>query len=222
MSIIGEGAGGDARTISLIHFCRIVLAVLTIPLVMRAIYGPVGSSVLDRLHLGADLHLTDVALLTAAAVVGALGGKALRLPGASISGPMFLSAILHATGITAAVPPSWLIFAAQLVIGASLGARFAGITPRALGRIVLAATSGMAVILSITLMLSLALEPFVQEELTALVLAYAPGGFAEMSLIALSLNIGTAFVAAHHMARIVLAVMLMPVIWRRTGGAKAA
>ncbi len=215
MAVIGEDSGGDPRTISLVHFCRIVLAVLIIPFVMRMIYGPVGSSVLGTLHLGEHAGIGDLVLLGAAAAVGAIGGHYLRLPGAVIAGPMLVSAAIHVSGVTHAVPPNWLVFMAQFVIGAALGARFAGITLRQLGHIVVASVCGVATILAIGGCLALSLAPFVPEHLTALILAYAPGGFAEMSLVALSLQMGVAFVAAHHMVRIILAVTLMPALWRR-------
>ena len=44
------------------------------------------------------------------------------------------------------------------------------------------------------------------EPLAAAFLAFAPGGLAEMSLIALSLNMSVIYVTAHHVLRIVLAV----------------
>jgi uncharacterized membrane protein AbrB (regulator of aidB expression) len=70
--------------------------------------------------------------------------------------------------------------------------------------------------LTVTMAVSLGLyhSGLVDESLTALVLAYAPGGVTEMSLIALTLNAGVAFVATHHIARIFIAVGLMPLIWR--------
>ena len=48
-------------------------------------------------------------------------------------------------------------------------------------------------------------------------MAYAPGGLAEMSLIALVLSIETAFVATHHMLRIMLIVVLAPIAFKRLG-----
>ena len=54
----------------------------------------------------------------------------------------------------------------------------------------------------------------VDESLTALILAYSPGGVAEMSLIALSLQISVAFVTVHHMLRIFIAVLLPPLAYR--------
>ena len=44
------------------------------------------------------------------------------------------------------------------------------------------------------------------EPLAAAFLAFAPGGLAEMSLVALSLNMSVIYVTAHHVLRIVLAV----------------
>jgi uncharacterized protein len=40
-----------------------------------------------------------------------------------------------------------------------------------------------------------------------LLLAYSPGGLAEMSLIALSLGIEVAFVAAHHVIRVLIVMI---------------
>ena len=51
-----------------------------------------------------------------------------------------------------------------------------------------------------------ALHALVGEPVAAVFLAFAPGGLAEMSLIALSLNLSAIYVTAHHVARIVLAV----------------
>ena len=46
----------------------------------------------------------------------------------------------------------------------------------------------------------------------AILLAYAPGGFAEMNLIALSLGIEVAFVSTHHVCRLILVVTLAAIL----------
>jgi uncharacterized membrane protein AbrB (regulator of aidB expression) len=45
-------------------------------------------------------------------------------------------------------------------------------------------------------------------------LSYSPGGFAEMSLIALALGIEAPFVAVHHMGRIFVVVIMASVLGR--------
>jgi uncharacterized protein len=46
------------------------------------------------------------------------------------------------------------------------------------------------------------------------VLSYAPGGFAEMSLIGLALGIEVAMVATHHLFRLFLIVLTSPFVSR--------
>jgi uncharacterized protein len=48
----------------------------------------------------------------------------------------------------------------------------------------------------------------------ATVLSYAPGGFAEMSLIGLALGVEVAMVATHHLFRLFLIILTSPFISR--------
>ena len=49
-------------------------------------------------------------------------------------------------------------------------------------------------------------------ELIALLLAYAPGGVAEMSLIAFAIDADSGFVAVHHIVRIVFVMISVPLL----------
>jgi uncharacterized protein len=62
--------------------------------------------------------------------------------------------------------------------------------------------------LGLAFMFAEGLHLLVGEPVAAVFLAFAPGGLAEMSLIALSLQMSAIYVTAHHVARIVLAVGL--------------
>ena len=54
--------------------------------------------------------------------------------------------------------------------------------------------------------LALALAGPVGEPVTAVILAFAPGGISEMSLVALSLQLSMVYVTLHHLLRILLTV----------------
>ncbi len=48
----------------------------------------------------------------------------------------------------------------------------------------------------------------------ALMLAFSPGGLAEMSLIAIAIGADAAFVATHHVVRIFLIVVIAPLAFK--------
>jgi membrane AbrB-like protein len=215
MVIVGGAMGGDDRTISLTHASRILLVVFTIPLWYR-LSGAV-PAVSPATGVGLlDLPWREVAILSACAVAGALGARALRIPASFLVGPMVLSAIVHVSGITTSKPPDPLVAFAQIAIGAAIGGRFSGMALGHMAKIAGHAVISAIVMLSLTVAFSLALSRATGYPLPALVLAFAPGGLAEMSLIALALSVDAAFVASHHIARIVMVVTLAPAFFRAT------
>ena len=95
-----------------------------------------------------------------------------------------------------------------------MGARFAGLSFRDLGRIIWLGGIATTILLIITVIFALILTSTAGFPFASLILAYSPGGLTEMSLIALTLNIDTAFVATHHIARIGIVVIIIPIIFR--------
>jgi uncharacterized membrane protein AbrB (regulator of aidB expression) len=106
------------------------------------------------------------------------------------------------------VPPAWLVGVTQVVVGCGLGARFAGIERAMLVRAARLAVVNAVVAMTIAFGFSWALTPLVGQPMTAVFLAFAPGGLAEMSLIALSLEISVVYVTVHRVARIVMSVLI--------------
>ncbi len=217
MVFIGSQLGGDERRMSLIHSVRILITVLLIPLWFRLFQGYVPGPI-QGLGVLADLGLQDGAILTACAVVGFVLGHKLRLPAAPLIGPMILSAAVHLAGITRASPPAEIVNVAQIVIGAGIGARFVGFDVRLVFGTMMLGAGVTAAMLALAVGAALALERLTGLPFPTLILAFAPGGLAEMTLISLALGIDTAFVSVHHFARMVFLVMLAPVAFRATQG----
>ena len=79
-----------------------------------------------------------------------------------------------------------------------------------------------ALMLICTVAFALVLAPLTGMRSTPLILAFAPGGLAEVSLIAISLGVETAFVATHHVARIAMIVIGVPIVFRAKRRLRAA
>ncbi len=207
---LGEEAGGDPRLLTVLQFLRLILTIIFVPLIFTVLTGgAVGSASGVTLPAAAvPLTLPEIAVLLAAGALGFATARTLHFPAAIMTGPILFSAIAHATGIVHGVPPAWLVGLTQIVIGCGLGARFAGAERRMLVRALGLATANSILSLLVAFAFALVLSPLVAEPAPAVFLAFAPGGLAEMSLIALSLQMSVVFVTLHHVARIVLSVMI--------------
>jgi hypothetical protein len=215
MVIVGRELGGDDRLIALVHGARVLMVVMAIPFGFMIFldYSPSARPPLGGALL--DLPWREALILGACAVVGALAGRALRFPAAFVTGPMLLSAAVHLAGWSAAKPPALLVALAQVVIGSGVGARFAGVKLYTILRVLLLSLGSTAVMVSLTLLFAVLLRNTADTSIQAVILAYAPGGLAEMSLVALALAIDSAFVASHHVLRIMMIVIVAPTIFRR-------
>lgn len=213
MVMLGEARGGDPRTIALIHSARILLIVLTLPFAIEW----VGGVDIVRSRAGPSVWeapWTTEALLAATALGGAVLGRLLRLRPAFLLGPMIASATVHALGLTDFMPPVEIVNGAQLVLGAVIGCSFVGAGPRAIRRVLLVSLGSTIILLAATVLFAAAVSRASSYGVLPLILAYSPGGLAEMSLIALSLQIEVAFVAAHHIARVLLVALGADLVFR--------
>ncbi len=214
MAAVGGALGGDDRVISLVHAVRILLVVASIPVWYRITGAYVPAKVMDVSARLADLRGIDAAVLAGCAVAGLALGRAIRLPAFWLTGPMLLSAALHVAGLSQVRPPIELVYLAQLVTGSAMGSRFVGTKARHLLLPVTASVTGTAAMLAGAFACARILAVATGLSPDAMLLSFAPGGLAEMSLVALALGVDVAFVSTHHFVRVVLVVMLVPLIQR--------
>jgi len=206
MVTLGAERGGDERMISLIHAARIFLVVLCLPFVIQLITGHEiarGSS--NYVPLVA-VEPVDLVWFLAAIVGGAGVGVLLRLPARFLLAPMLVSAALHMLGFSDFVLPSAALAAAQIVIGSTVGCRFVNTAPGLILKVLGLSLGSTVLLLSVSLGFALVVSKLTGDQFVGTVLAYSPGGVAEMSLIALSLGIEVPFVVFHHIIRVLLVV----------------
>ncbi|WP_434618022.1 AbrB family transcriptional regulator [Tabrizicola sp. M-4] len=207
---MGEEAGGDVRLMTVLQFLRLILTIVFVPLIFMVLTGGAVGSASGAALPAASVPLTvqEVAVLLAAGALGVLVGRALRFPAAIMTGPVLFSAVAHAAGLVHGVPPAWLVGVTQVVVGCGLGVRFAGAERAMLWRAGRLAVVNAIVALGLAYGFAVLLAPWVGEPAAAVFLAFAPGGLAEMSLIALSLQMSVVYVTVHHVARIVVSVLM--------------
>jgi len=220
MVLFGKEAGADVRALSLIHATRVAVIVTVVPLILTKGFGvsldaPVGAP-------AADLPVGELLLMVAAALIGWKGGERIGLFGASIIGPMVVTATLSLTGFLHVRPPAEAILAAQFFIGVPIGVGYVGVTLYELRRDVAA---GVVFVLMLAALAALFTEIVVLFGLAPAVdgfLAFAPGGQADMTIFALIVGADLGYVIVHHLTRVFLVITGAPIAARivrlRRGG----
>ncbi|MBX2830854.1 MAG: AbrB family transcriptional regulator [Rhodospirillales bacterium] len=216
MVVLGAAAGGNEQEIALTQGLRVLLLVMSAPLIVLMMTGVVANGHGDS-H---DLQMTlNEGLLTAgSAIMTVLAFRKLGIPAAYMTGAMAASMVLHVTGIVEGNLPDWLLAGSLLILGSAIGSRFSGVKLSVLGRLAGYSILATFVVLAFTGIVAWFVSQWLDLDFIAVLLAFAPGGVAEMSLIALALNVEPSFVAFHHIVRIFEIVLLAPILakWFRT------
>ena len=206
MVAIGEDSGADLRRLSIVHSTRIMVIVFFVPLWIQFSGSADLNTALPVAAGFGAIDLKEALILIVCGIGGYLVAKRIGISGAAIIGPMLANGAVHMLGLAEARVPVGLVNAAQLVIGVHIGCQFAGVTAREL-----VSTVSIAFGYSIVLMFGAAFFTILVVWATgidqnAVALAYAPGGQPEMNLIALVLNFDPAYVALHHLTRVMVIV----------------
>lgn len=212
MLVFGEEAGGDVRALSLIHATRVLVIVVALPFILKG-YWNVDLSNPPGVP-AASLPSSQLMLMVFAGLAGWQIAKAVGLFGASILGPMILAGILALTGILEHRPPAEAIWTAQFFIGMTVGTKYAGVTGAEVRRDVLAALGFCIILLVLAAIFVEFVHLFSLAPPMEALLAFAPGGQAEMTVLALIAGADLAFVIAHHVLRIVVVIIGAPVAAR--------
>ncbi|PTX54402.1 hypothetical protein C8N43_3216 [Litoreibacter ponti] len=212
MIAFGEEAGANVRALSLIHATRVLVIVVSLPFLMRGVWQadltrPPGEA-------AASLPLWELAVMAVCAIAGWRIAKRVGLFGASILGPLILAAIVTLSGGLHHRPPAEAIWAAQFFIGMGIGCKYAGITWGEVRRDLAAGLGFCVILILLTLVFveaiySLELAPGMEA-----LLSFAPGGQAELTVLALVVGADVAFVVAHHVLRIFVVILGAPLAAR--------
>lgn len=213
VTLMAADSKADLRIVGLTHAVRILILLLAIPPVLNWVgHVSVQARPMDLASWLFFPALDDIVLLSGAGVVGMMLARVLRFPNPLLFGPALLSGALHVSGATEATIPPVIVAMAQIIIGTSVGVRFSGTRLASIGRNMLLAAIQAAVLLVIAILAAWGVHAVTGFSQAAALLAYMPGGAPELSLVALSLGIDPAFVTSHHLLRITVLILLLPMM----------
>lgn len=212
MVIFGAEAGGDARALSLIHATRVLIIITVAPVVLTQGFGVTLSNPMGE--PANTIPLRELLIMAAAALIGWKVGERVGLFGASILGPMIATTALSVTGLIHHRPPAEAIMVAQFFIGMGIGAGYVGVTIRELRRVVMAAVIFVILLAGLAAAFTEVIVHFGLAPAVDGFLAFAPGGQAEMTVLAIVVGADLGYVIVHHLTRVLLVITGAPIAAR--------
>ena len=127
-------------------------------------------------------------------------------------GPMIIIGVLRLNGWIESDMPDSLVAVAQVFIGISIAIRFNGIRVQKILPDLIHGTVSSLIMIALAVLFAILTAQFVNSSAQSLILAFTPGGFAEMALIGFGLGIEISFVISHQLVRFIFIVLIIPVI----------
>ena len=217
MGIAAAGVG-DPRQITIIQVIRIMMLTICVPI--GALFLPVG----DAAPLAGAEWISVPALLAVTACCAATGYLFIRLrvPAAYALGAMAASMTARFAGFFDGAMPEPLLVVAFVLIGALIGSRFTGISLEEFRK---AAAGGLVATLmtvGIVTVIAIGAAQLVEMPFGQIWLGLAPGALEGMGALGIALGFDTAFIAAHHVFRLLLLTISIPMVtlWLRRSAAR--
>jgi uncharacterized protein len=220
---MSDELGADARLVAFMQYARVLIVVLTAPLIVALFLGGSdGGPVPSGAPAGAGWP-ADLAYAAAACGGGLALARLLPLPAGSVLLPMVVAAVLTGTGVTGdAAVPGLVQDVAFALVGLQVGLRFTPATVREARRLLPAVVAGIAGLIAACALLAVVLELMTGVTYADAYLATTPGGL--YAVIATALDGGgsdPAFVFAVQALRLLVMVLAAPFVVRLLVPARA-
>ena len=205
MANLGDRFGAAVDKVAVAHSLRILLVVCTIPVLMS----------IANVH-GGDLYRPVLIPLTWYGLlplfgIAATGGILLswiRFPNAWMMGPLIATIVATTSGLEFSSMWGLLTNCGQVLLGCALGSRFSRQFLSDAPRFVAVVLLCIAMMLLLSAAMAWGLASASGIFVPSMILAAAPGGIAEMSITARTLQLGVALVTAAHVMRVLIIVTL--------------
>lgn len=207
MGIAATGVG-DARQIVIIQVIRILMLTIAVP---------IGTIFLPIDHFAppvptAFLSVWQLLGLAAACVAVGLLFVRLKVPAGFVLGAMAAATVAKLAGLYTEAVPAPLALVTFILTGALIGSRFAGIGRR---DFITAAKGGLiatAMTVGIVTVVAWGVGLLVDMPYGQIWLGLAPGALEGMGGLGIALGYDTAFIAAHHVIRLLMLSLAIPTV----------
>jgi len=210
LMILAEDEKTDLSQVATSHLIRLIIIITVFPFIVNSFYDFEGVESAQKII--DNQNISHLLILIITSVILIYFFDRLKLPAALLSGTLVASGLLQITDIAAYEISADIIDFCLLILGASVGCRFADKTFGEIGRNALHSFVATFLLVLLGLIAAFTASLIIDKNFFTLLLSYCPGGIYEVAVIAIFFDLDPEFVSFHHIIRLLMILFIVPII----------
>ena len=208
--ILAEYENSDLSQVATSHLIRLIIIITVFPFIIVN-FAETEALVIEKFNYLDQNHFNLIVLLIGSIVL-ILFFEKIKIPAALLSGTLVASGILQITEVASYKLPDESINFCLLILGASVGCRFAEKTIKEVAKNTFHSLIATLLLVVLGILSAYIATFFVNNDFLTLILSFCPGGIYEVAVIAIAFDLDPNFVAFHHIIRLLIILFLVPII----------
>ena len=202
----------DLSQVATSHLIRLIIIITIFPFIVNSLYEVNDVKIIDDVI--EKQNLVDLVLLLISSVVLIVIFDKFRVPAALLTGTLIASGFLQITEIASYKLSVEIIDFCLLILGASVGCRFANKSFKDIINNALHSCVATFLLVILGILAAYAASLIIDKNFFTLLLSYCPGGIYEVAVIAIFFDLDPEFVSFHHIIRLLMILLIVPLILR--------
>ena len=208
--MLAEHEKSDISQVATSHLIRLIVIITAFPFVVNnfateTVFNDEQFNFLDQNHY-------ELIYLIVASLILIFLFDRIKVPTPLLSGTLVASGILQISNIAYYQLPTQSIDFGLLILGASVGCRFADKTLKEVYLNTKHSIVATLLLVLFSVIAAYAATFIIDKNFFSLLLAYCPGGIYEVAVIAIAFDLDPEFVSFHHIIRLLMILFTVPIM----------
>ena len=212
LMILAEDEKSDLSQVATSHLIRLIIIITVFPFIVNSLHNVEDTRLISEPIINQNIY--HLIILIIFSIVLILIFDKLKIPAALLAGTLVASGFLQITEIAAYKLSPNVIDYCLLVLGSSVGCRFADKSFNEIARNALHSFVATFMLVALGLLAAYIAGLVIDKNFFTLLLSFCPGGIYEVAVIAIFFDLDPEFVAFHHIIRLLMILFIVPIILR--------
>ena len=208
--ILAEDEKSDLSQVATAHLIRLIIIITVFPFIVNSFYDTESIQIVEAIN--EDQNIGHLLILIVLSIILIILFDKLKIPAALLAGTLVASGFLQISEIASYKLPPNIIDYCLLILGSSVGCRFADKTFNEIAKNSLHSFVATFFLVILGLIAALVASLIIDKNFFTLLLSYCPGGIYEVAVIAIFFDLDPEFVSFHHIIRLLMILFIVPII----------